>query len=325
MTPRIASLFEQVSRHGEMMAERPRLQFVPSRLTLGAVQIGLPYGIANKAGLPTDLEAQAILDEALTAGITTFDTARAYGASEARIGRWRASREGRDIRIVTKFPKIADVSEADAVAFVQESIECSRGALGMDNLDLVLAHNAADLLHPGVARALVDAQRRGHVRAIGASCYEPAEALLILKRLSVAALQIPMSLCDQRFAVAGVNEAAAEQGVTLFIRTVFLQGALLLSTSDLPAHLTPLAGPLARLDALAGELGRSRSELLLCAVRDRAAHASLLVGVERPEQLAVHVAAVSALALPDAASKEAFACFANLPASVSDPRQWPRN
>jgi aryl-alcohol dehydrogenase-like predicted oxidoreductase len=324
LTQRIASLFEQMPRHGEKMAEHPRLQFVPSRLTLGAVQIGLPYGIANKAGLPTNLQAQAILDEALAAGITTLDTARAYGESEARIGRWRAARERHDIKIVTKFPKIADVSEAEAVELVQGSIERSRRALGMDNLDLVLAHNAADLLHPGVARALVDAQRHGHVRAIGASCYEPAEALLILERLPVAALQIPMSLCDQRFAAAGVIGAAAVQGVALFIRSVFLQGAHLLSTSDLPGHLRLLAGPLARLDALAGELGRSRSELILCAVRDRAAHASLLVGVERPEQLAVHVAAAGAPALPDAASKEAFGYFADLPPDVSDPRQWPR-
>ncbi|MGB4200250.1 MAG: aldo/keto reductase, partial [Thermotogota bacterium] len=58
----------------------------PSKLTLGAVQLGLRYGIANRDGMPDESAAQEILEEAWRRGITSFDKAAAYGESERRIG-----------------------------------------------------------------------------------------------------------------------------------------------------------------------------------------------------------------------------------------------
>ncbi len=53
-----------------------------SKLTLGIVQLGMEYGIANKSGKPDMEKALEILQTAINKGINSFDTANAYGNSE---------------------------------------------------------------------------------------------------------------------------------------------------------------------------------------------------------------------------------------------------
>ena len=60
---------------------------VPAQLALGSAQWGLErYGVANRDGAPAAAELGRLLKLAAAAGVRTIDTARAYGASEQRIG-----------------------------------------------------------------------------------------------------------------------------------------------------------------------------------------------------------------------------------------------
>lgn len=56
------------------------------RMALGTVQWGMPYGIGNATGPPSDTELSHMLRAAADLGIDTLDTARAYGNAESRIG-----------------------------------------------------------------------------------------------------------------------------------------------------------------------------------------------------------------------------------------------
>jgi aryl-alcohol dehydrogenase-like predicted oxidoreductase len=70
---------------------------------LGTAQLGMPYGVANHCGLPSDADAAALLGAALMAGVRAFDTVRAYGASERRLG--RALADAPEVTIITTKPK----------------------------------------------------------------------------------------------------------------------------------------------------------------------------------------------------------------------------
>jgi aryl-alcohol dehydrogenase-like predicted oxidoreductase len=59
-----------------------------SKLTLGTVQLGQAYGIANTTGQPSREDSYKILQTAYEQGLRSFDTARAYGDSETVIGEW---------------------------------------------------------------------------------------------------------------------------------------------------------------------------------------------------------------------------------------------
>ena len=57
-----------------------------SHLSLGTVQLGMDYGIANREGKPSVQKACDILSAVIDGGINCFDTALAYGESEKILG-----------------------------------------------------------------------------------------------------------------------------------------------------------------------------------------------------------------------------------------------
>ena len=74
-----------------------------SGMTLGTVQLGMNYGIANQGGKPDEQKSFSILRSALEGGVTALDTARAYGDSEEVIGRFLKTWEGEKPTIITSW------------------------------------------------------------------------------------------------------------------------------------------------------------------------------------------------------------------------------
>jgi aryl-alcohol dehydrogenase-like predicted oxidoreductase len=149
-----------------------------SRIILGCGNFG---GIGSSPAFfgrgETEGEAHALLDAAWEAGITTYDTADAYGGgrSESYLGAWLRSRGPavRD-RIVLTTKTFNPMSEgADsglAPERIERQIESSLERLGVDAVDLYLAHDM-DPATPvaetiGAFEALVAA---GKIRAYGGS------------------------------------------------------------------------------------------------------------------------------------------------------------
>lgn len=295
-----------------------------SRLTLGTVQLGLAYGVANRAGLPSAAEALSVLDAAAASGIAALDTARAYGAAEARIGAWLAARPAASRPIlISKFPRLPAGAGAERRAALAAAWQETTAALGVSRLDGYLAHAPADLDDPAVRDWLAEKEAAGALGAWGASVYEPAEARRALAA-GARLLQAPMNVLDRRMAASGVLDEARARGAVVFARSLFLQGALLMASGALPAHLAPLAPTLDRLAAIAREAGRGVVDLALVAVRDTAGIASLVVGAERAAQLPALVAAASRPPL-EAGLAEALAALARAaPAAALDPRTWPK-
>ena len=56
------------------------------KMMIGTVQFGIPYGIANNQGQPSNEEVMAIMKHAHESGVDEYDTAAAYGESEKRLG-----------------------------------------------------------------------------------------------------------------------------------------------------------------------------------------------------------------------------------------------
>jgi spore coat polysaccharide biosynthesis protein SpsF len=199
----------------------------PSRLTLGSAQWGMPYGIANRHGQPGDEELGAILARAAAAGITSIDTARAYGKSEARIGdALRAGDADKSDaaaprwRIITKLaPNVhaegLDIGEAlDRVA---ESLVESRNALGIDALPTLLLHRFAHRHACGgrLWRTLLAEREAGHIGSLGISAATPEEAWAALEDPDIEVLQVASSLLDLRLYREGFFPRARELGRTI--------------------------------------------------------------------------------------------------------------
>lgn len=301
---------------------RPLVSGVPT-LCFGTVQLGQAYGVANPPAMPSDVDAFALLDAAWTGGLRCFDTARAYGAAEARLGAWRAAAR-RTPEIVTKFPPL-DTVDGDAAgprALLDASLDASLQALGVERVSGLLAHRAADLRLPGVVERLRERVAAGAVGAFGAAVYgfEDIEACAAIDGLGL--IQLPFSLADRRAAPLLTTLAGA--GIRVHARSAFLQGALLMTAEALPPHLAALRGPVAQFHALAARAGRSPLSVALGYVLDEPGVDSVVFGAYTLDQLTECLAAAAAGPLDPRLRDAAAALFDDLPAEVVDPSRWPR-
>src|ERR1700743_3977460 len=116
----------------------------PAELVLGTVQLGLAYGAANRPGKPSRRAALGLWRTAARAGIREFDTARAYGDSEERVGEALAGRKA--VRTITKLSPLSELkpgaARAAVRAAVDASIEQSLASLRRDRLDCLPVRRA---------------------------------------------------------------------------------------------------------------------------------------------------------------------------------------
>jgi aryl-alcohol dehydrogenase-like predicted oxidoreductase len=164
-----------------------------SRLILGCGNFG---GIGSAPAFfgqgTTHDDAMRLLDTAWDLGITTFDTADAYGGgtSETWLGEWLASKGSavRDRAVITTKtfnPMTEGADQGLSHARVVRQLETSLGRLGVDRVALYMAHDH-DPATPQeeTLQAFDELIRAGKVGAVGASNYgaeEIAEALELAK------------------------------------------------------------------------------------------------------------------------------------------------
>ncbi len=292
------------------MSKTSPLRFI-SPVSLGTVQLGQPYGVANQDGMPDHGEAMAILDTAWANGVRTFDTARAYGASEARIGDWMKIRGHRPF-IVTKIGSA-----------IRDDMIQSMSDLGVDFLDGLMMHNAQDISVPGVVDTLGQLVVDGLIGGFGVSAYQVEDVVAALAIPGLSMVQVPFNLFDRRMETSGILACCMAAGVTVFARSVFLQGLFFLDPDSLPDHLAEAAGPLRNLRAFADEIGRSLPELAIIAARDTSGVSSVVVGAERANQASEIFEFASAAPLTDSEREATFMIGVGLPETIYNPGLWP--
>ncbi|TAK90631.1 MAG: aldo/keto reductase [Burkholderiaceae bacterium] len=203
------------------------------KLALGTVQFGLPYGVANQTGQVSRTEAEAILRDALIAGFDTLDTAIAYGESEQRlgeigVGRWQ---------VVSKLPAIPEAC-TDVAAWAQKSVMDSLMRLKIPKLHGLLLHCSQQLLGKQgevLYGALLALKEQGAVEKIGVSIYDPQELDALGSRFRCDLVQAPFNILDRRLASSGWLARLHQSGTEVHVRSIFLQGLLLMEATKRPA------------------------------------------------------------------------------------------
>lgn len=292
------------------------------RLILGAAQLGMAYGLANRLGRPDEAQAHAIIGLAWISGVEAFDTAQHYGQSERVLGRGlaRLGVSGQ-AKVVTKLAPSLDPRDDAAVS---AALERSRRLLGQERLWGCLLHNAAWLANwrNGPEPALRRALDEGVVANLGVSVYEKAQARQALEAPDVRMIQAPLNAWSADPEWEDILALARQSGRMVFLRSVYLQGLLLLTPEEAAARL-PEAGPaLRRWRDLARWLDCSPQAL---ALRFAAGFGwPLVVGLESVEQLRENLALAQAAPLsPDERRQVAAAMKPLITERLIDPRRWP--
>lgn len=203
-----------------------------SKLSIGTVQFGLNYGVANTSGKVTYDEVQKILKEAKLNQIDTIDTAAAYGESESVLGKSGVEQ----FQIITKLPEIP-MDVKNITSYIEESFFNSIKHLKVTKVYGFLLHRPSQLFMSGGAeiyKALLNLKEQGYIEKIGASIYQPEELDEIYKEYELDLIQVPFSIFDRRLIETGWLSRLYDKGVEVHVRSVFLQGLLLMSSKQRP-------------------------------------------------------------------------------------------
>ena len=203
-----------------------------SRLALGTVQFGIPYGVANRVGQVSRDEMVEILGHARAAGVDTLDTAIDYGDCEVVLGEVGVDQW----QVVTKLPEIPAECQ-DVASWVQEAVTGSLERLAVSRLYGLLLHRPEQLLGSqgdALYRALVESRNQGMVGKIGISIYDPDELDALSSRYQFDLVQAPCSILDRRLISSGWLARLRHAGTEVHVRSVFLQGLLLMDAAHRP-------------------------------------------------------------------------------------------
>lgn len=204
------------------------------KLALGTAQFGMEYGIANKNGKVSLDEANAIITLGRLAGIDTLDTAMAYGDSEESLGKLSTE----DFHVITKLPSFGSTSK-NLQEMVRDQVVNSLAKLKQVKLSGLLLHRPDELLSDVGAEiwlALNAVKEEGLVELIGYSIYSPDELDCIYSNYQPDIVQAPYSIIDRRLCSSGWMDQLHSDGVEIHVRSIFLQGLLLMEAASRPTN-----------------------------------------------------------------------------------------
>jgi aryl-alcohol dehydrogenase-like predicted oxidoreductase len=250
--------------------------------------------------------AERLLHDALDLGVTLIDTARDYGTSEVRIGRYLAGRRDEFVlstKVGFGVPGHADWSRGAILT----GIDDARTKLRTDVLDIVHLHTCTlEVLRGGEAvDALLEARDRGWLRVPAYSGENEALAWAVASG-HFGSVEHSLNLCDQRV-IDGALAAAAERSLGVIAKRPLANAPWRFDERPVGHYGEPYWE---RWHAIAPDLrGMPADEVALRFSAYQRGVSAVITGTANPRNLARNVAIVAAGPLEpdhDAALRAAF-------------------
>jgi aryl-alcohol dehydrogenase-like predicted oxidoreductase len=152
----------------------------------------------------------------------------------------------------------------------------------------------------------------------------PATSLDIIRSGHVEMMQLPTSVLDSRFMRGGVLDEGAQRGMGMFVRSIYLQGLLLMPEEDVMPELREVVPVRRKLSALASEAGITLTELAVRYLLGDSRITCLVVGVDTVDQMKENAALFAKGSLETGLASAINEAVPDLPESILAPTNWPR-
>tara|TARA_R110000796_G_scaffold118864_1_gene232738 strand:- start:100568 stop:101440 length:873 start_codon:yes stop_codon:yes gene_type:complete len=250
-----------------------------SKLILGTVQFGLNYGVNNKLGQMSILEAHEILDLALKSGVKTLDTAAAYGTSEQVIGDFIKLKDQNPFNVITK------LALKDGITW-ESSLKNSQINLGIGQIDTLMFHSYRDYANTkGQLQELLSSQKGKGFNKLGVSVYTNEELVAVATDEHIDLVQAPFNLLDNNSLRGEALRKCKEHNKEVHTRSAYLQGLFFMEDRDLPERLRPLRKELGVIHDISKDAGISIGALALSYALSKPYIDGVLIGVDSLNQL----------------------------------------
>jgi aryl-alcohol dehydrogenase-like predicted oxidoreductase len=254
-----------------------------NKVILGTVQLGIPYGINNTQGKPSEKEAFDILDFAFANDIHTLDTADGYGEALQVIGRHHDA-TGKSFQIINKFKVDADS--------IENKLDHSLNLLRCDSLHCYMYHQFHDFESKSVKNDLMSLKERGRISKIGLSLYDTDQLAIAVRDPQIDIIQLPVNLFDLSSEKEELLMEAQSGGKEIHARSVFLQGLFLRDPGQLTGNVATMRPYLERLTSLCKRTGLDVKTAALNFVLHRRSVNYVVLGIEQLAQLRENLALI---------------------------------
>lgn len=299
-------------------------------LVLGTAQLGGAYGVNNREGELSEGAAFEVLDTAWEGGVRVLDTAEAYGSSQTIIGAYRRAHPDRRFRICSKLSVGFDCEVPDLEIELGERIVSSLDELNASSFFVYYLHSFEMCKDEKLMAALRELRKGSLIESVGVSLYEPQELEYLIGHgeMTVDAVQIPFNVfnCAQ-WIEGGLLEKASAAGISIFARSVYLQGLVFKDPEDAFVKALGLSEALGLFRSKAEACGVSRSHLASDFVRYFEGISYVVLGCESSRQVAenTEIFAKKPISWSHVDLVRQVRESAVIPQRALDPRFWPAN
>ncbi|MGB3367251.1 MAG: aldo/keto reductase [Acidaminobacteraceae bacterium] len=251
--------------NGLVISTRKSIDYIKQglqKIVIGSAQLGFDYGINNKSGYSKENSFE-ILELFSKSGLTSIDTAAAYGSSEDIIGDFYKAKKDKPI-IITKYIKNIgkNISLREDIA---SELAKSKERLKVSQIDYYFIHHFSDYLeNKELINEFTILKEHREISKIGISLYSPDEIQKLIDNgdiYKIDAVQIPFNIIDVRW--YEVLDLLKEIGVDVFVRSIFLQGVFFGENGKSLSIASDISFIKSELEKIADKVNLSIYELML--------------------------------------------------------------
>ena len=253
-----------------------------SKFILGTANFSGDYGIAQKKNLELE-QAEEILSFAQVNNLNHFDTANLYGDAQKFLGNFL--NHSNHLKIDSKIGK----KECETVESILESVQKSLAELKIEKLSTLYLHDANSLLGSNklvTKYGLTKILDMGLAEHIGVSVYTLNDLLECKQVLpDLSRFQVPENICDRRLFYSTEMLELSRDNNEINVRSIFLQGLLLMPIEAIPKSLSESSKSINDLDLYSKKEAVTRIDLCIAYAKSISWASKIVVGVESISQL----------------------------------------
>jgi len=247
------------------------------KLVLGTANFGDNYGISNKLRLSIQ-EVDEILNWA-SGKIEELDTSEDYKGSHKAI-----SKHANNFKITTKI----NLNQLGSIKDLAPKVINICKEIGIEKIERVLLrpHATDPNFTLDAIKKLEKLRLIGSIASLGLTIYETKEMDYFMGVVDFPiTFQVPLNLLNRSFQEQITSNPIRYQGFNFYVRSVFLQGLLLMNPEEIPLHLTEASESIRCLNDKLTKLGLSTLEATFALIRKQNWATGILVGVTSLDEL----------------------------------------
>ena len=206
-----------------------------NKIIVGSANFNQKYGV--KKNFIKKNEIKKLFNLAAKNKIKVIDTSPLYKESEKIIGQINNNR----FKVISKIPKKPkNIKKKEIVDWLKKSAINSLANLKIKKFECLLLQDANSLLSKNgkeIYKGMRSIKKSEITSKIGISIYDFKTLGQIINRFKFDLVQAPLNIFDQRLIETGWLNKLKKRKIEVHVRSIFLQGILLLGRDQLPKKI----------------------------------------------------------------------------------------